>query len=87
VDQPLNDATGFRITGVYEDSESFRDGLELRRKGINATLAIRTGESSRIILGSESPAFRMLEGVPAIRSIATAPHSSAIQQAATPGPR
>ncbi|MCY7312085.1 MAG: TonB-dependent siderophore receptor [Pseudoxanthomonas sp.] len=53
IGQPLNEAAAFRVTGAYEDSESFRDGFELHRKGINPTLAIRTGESSRITVGYE----------------------------------
>ncbi len=51
--QPVGDSAAFRVTGVYEDSEGFRDGFELERKGINPTLAIRAGDSTRITLGYE----------------------------------
>ncbi len=51
--QPIGDSAAFRVTGVYEDSQGFRDGFELQRKGINPTLAIRAGDSTRITLGYE----------------------------------
>jgi catecholate siderophore receptor len=35
-----------RITGVYEDSESYRDGFELERKGVNPTVAFALGETT-----------------------------------------
>jgi catecholate siderophore receptor len=35
-----------RIMGVYEDSESYRDGVELERKGINPTFALAIGEAT-----------------------------------------
>ncbi|HET8818010.1 MAG TPA: TonB-dependent siderophore receptor [Xanthomonadaceae bacterium] len=44
--QPVNDALAFRITGLYEDSESFRDGYELERWGINPSVAFRVGEDT-----------------------------------------
>lgn len=51
--QPINDAASFRVTGVYEDSEGFRDGVELKREGINPTLSLRPGENTLITLGYE----------------------------------
>lgn len=35
-----------RVMGVYEDSESYRDGVELERKGINPTFALAIGDST-----------------------------------------
>lgn len=43
----------FRVTGLYEDSENFRDFFELERYGINPTLAFRAGENTRVTLGYE----------------------------------
>lgn len=51
--QALNDVAAFRVTGVYEDSEGFRDGFELKREGINPTLSLRPGENTLITLGYE----------------------------------
>ena len=53
VGQAVNDNIAFRITGVYEDSEGFRDGFALERRGINPTLAIRAGASTLVTLGYE----------------------------------
>ena len=49
----LNDRIAVRVTGLYEDSESYRDGFELERYGVNPTLAMRLGESSTLRLGYE----------------------------------
>lgn len=53
INQAVNDAAAFRVTGVYEDSEGFRDGFELKREGINPTLSLRPGENTLITLGVE----------------------------------
>jgi catecholate siderophore receptor len=42
-----------RITGVYEDSESYRDGFELERKGVNPTAAIALGDATVLRLSYE----------------------------------
>ena len=42
-----------RITGVYEDSESYRDGFELERKGINPTVAFALGEATMLRISYE----------------------------------
>jgi catecholate siderophore receptor len=49
----LNDKVAVRVTGLYEDSESYRDGFELERYGVNPTLAMRLGENSVLRLGYE----------------------------------
>ncbi len=51
--QPFSDALAFRVTGVYEDSEGFRDGYVLKREGVNPTAAIQAGENTLITLGYE----------------------------------
>ncbi len=50
---PFGDAFAFRVTGVYEDSEGFRDGYMLKRRGINPTAAIHAGDNTLITLGYE----------------------------------
>ena len=42
----VTDTFSARITGVYEDSESYRDGFELERKGVNPTVAFAIGEAT-----------------------------------------
>ena len=48
VGQAVNEAFAFRVTGLYEDSESFRDGFELKRWGINPSFAINAGENTQV---------------------------------------
>ena len=43
IDQPLSDKVGIRLNGVYEDSDSFRHQVELKRYGINPTVALLAG--------------------------------------------
>jgi catecholate siderophore receptor len=42
----VTDRFAARVTGVYEDSESYRDGFTLERKGINPTFAFAIGEAT-----------------------------------------
>ena len=42
-----------RITGVYEDSESYRDDFELERKGVNPTVAFALGDATVLRLSYE----------------------------------
>ncbi|MCI4568770.1 TonB-dependent siderophore receptor [Lysobacter sp. CFH 32150] len=51
--QPASDAFAFRVIGMFEDSESYRDGYEARRWGINPTFAWNAGENTTITLGYE----------------------------------
>ena len=49
----ISDGFAARITGVYEDSESYRDGFELERKGINPTVAFALGEATVLRISYE----------------------------------
>jgi catecholate siderophore receptor len=49
----VSDTVAVRVTGLYEDSESYRDGVELESYGINPTLAWQVGENSMLRLGYE----------------------------------
>jgi catecholate siderophore receptor len=51
--QPVNDVFAVRVTGMFEDSESYRDGYEARRWGLNPTVALAASEDTRIHLGLE----------------------------------
>ena len=53
IDQPINDDVAFRVTGVYEDSDSYRDDVKLERKGINPTVSFRAGDDTRFTVGYE----------------------------------
>ncbi|EIL98796.1 TonB-dependent receptor [Rhodanobacter thiooxydans] len=51
--EPIGESAAFRVTGLYEDSGSYRDGVTLKRYGINPTLALRAGERTQVTLGYE----------------------------------
>lgn len=53
IDQPLSSGIGVRIGAVFEDSGSFRRHVELKRYGINPTVALRAGADTRIDLSFE----------------------------------
>jgi len=49
----LSDSVALRVTGMYEDSDSYRDGVQLERQGINPTAAFRLGEDTVLRLSYE----------------------------------
>lgn len=51
--QAINDEVAFRINAVYEDSGSYRDGVDLERYGVTPTVTIKPDENSKIVLGME----------------------------------
>lgn len=53
VGQPINDDTAFRVTGLYEDSDSYREGVTLKRYGVNPTLAWRVAPRTLLRVGYE----------------------------------
>ena len=50
---PVNDKVAARATGMYEDSESYRDGVKLERHGINPTAAVQLSDNTQLRLGYE----------------------------------
>ena len=53
IGRAINDSMAFRVNAMVEDSNSFRDGVSVERKGINPTLAIRAGKNTSVVLGYE----------------------------------
>jgi len=53
VDQPLSSGLGVRLNAAYEDSDSFRRHVDLKRYGLNPTAALLLGPDTRIDLGYE----------------------------------
>ncbi|MFL6754402.1 MAG: TonB-dependent receptor [Sphingomicrobium sp.] len=47
-DQPLTSAAAIRLNGLYENSDSFRHHVDLKRYGINPTAALLLGPDTRI---------------------------------------
>ena len=48
VDQPLSGTVGVRLNGMYEDADSFRHHVDLKRYGINPTATLLIGQNTRI---------------------------------------
>lgn len=53
INQPINERFAFRLNALYEDSDSYRDGVSLRRKGINPTVSWRLGSRTLATFGYE----------------------------------
>jgi catecholate siderophore receptor len=51
--QALNERAAFRVTAMYEDSESYRDDYEATRWGVNPTMAFAFGDNTTLTLGYE----------------------------------
>ncbi len=49
----LSEGAAFRINAVYEDSDSYRDGVNLERYGITPTFTFRPSEQTKIVLSAE----------------------------------
>ena len=52
-EQLLNDAVAFRFNGMYENSGSFRNQVDLERYGLNPTITIAAGKETQIRVGYE----------------------------------
>jgi catecholate siderophore receptor len=53
LNQPLNSILAFRVNGLYENSGSFRDHVNLNRFGINPTVSITMSNQTQIRFGYE----------------------------------
>jgi catecholate siderophore receptor len=53
LDHPITAAVASRLTGVYENSGSYRQGADVRRYGLNPTVAFMAGTSTTVRLGYE----------------------------------
>lgn len=53
IGQGLNESVAFRLNAVYEDSDSYRDGVGIERYGITPTFTFKLSEQTRIVLGAE----------------------------------
>ena len=53
VDQPLGGRAGLRINALYENGDSFRRHVDLKRYGFNPTVGLLVGPGTRIDVGYE----------------------------------
>jgi len=53
VDHAVDADVAFRVNGLFENSDSFRRHVDLKRYGLNPTLALQAGDNTRIDVGYE----------------------------------
>jgi catecholate siderophore receptor len=53
VDHVLGSGVALRVNGLFEDGDSFRHHVDLKRYGVNPTAAFQAGPNTRIDLGYE----------------------------------
>jgi catecholate siderophore receptor len=53
VNQPVNDELAIRVMGMYENSDSYRDGVSLERSGVSPTLSWRPSSKTLVTAGYE----------------------------------
>jgi catecholate siderophore receptor len=49
----INEVAAFRLNAVYEDSDSYRDGVNLERYGLAPTITIKPSDATKIVLSAE----------------------------------
>jgi catecholate siderophore receptor len=49
----INDVAAFRLNAVYEESDSYRSGVNLKRYGVNPTFTITPSDNTKITFGAE----------------------------------
>lgn len=49
----INEVAAFRLNAVYEDSDSYRGGVNLERYGVTPTLTIKPSDATKIVLSAE----------------------------------
>ncbi|WP_239796521.1 TonB-dependent siderophore receptor [Candidatus Nitrotoga arctica] len=53
VGQGVNDVAAVRLNTMYENSGSFRNGVDLKRYGINPTVTIMPSDNTKVVLNAE----------------------------------
>ena len=90
--KPINDVVAFRLNGMFEHSDSYRDGVDIKRGGVNPTLTIKPSARTKIVMGGEYffddrtadrgiPSFGTIYAIPAT---ATSPGVPAVVNSGRP---
>ncbi len=53
VGQGINDVVAVRLNTMYENSDSYRDGVNLKRFGFNPTVTIKPTDNTKVVLKAE----------------------------------
>ena len=49
----ISEGAAFRLNAVYEDSDSYRDGVSIERYGFTPTFTFRPSENTKVVLSAE----------------------------------
>ncbi|WP_232298012.1 TonB-dependent siderophore receptor [Nitrosospira sp. NpAV] len=53
INRAINEVAAFRLNAMYEHSNSFRNGVDLERGGVNPTVTIKPSAQTKIVVGGE----------------------------------
>ncbi|MBN9133327.1 MAG: TonB-dependent siderophore receptor [Nitrosospira multiformis] len=53
LDQPINDVAAVRLNAMYEHSNSFRNGVDLERGGVNPTFTFKPTARTKVVFSGE----------------------------------
>ena len=53
IGRPINEVMAVRLNAMYEHSNSYRDGVDLERGGVNPTLTIKPTPQTKVVLSGE----------------------------------
>ena len=74
IGQPINDIAAFRLNAMYQHSNSYRNGVDLERGGVNPTFTFKPTAQTKVVLSGEYffdrrvadrgiPSFGLIPGV------------------------
>ena len=53
IGQAISESAAFRLNAMVEDADSYRDGVSLRRHGINPTITLLPTDKTKVVLSAE----------------------------------
>ncbi len=53
IGQPINDIAAFRLNAMYQHSNSYRNGVDLERGGVNPTFTFKPTAQTKVVLSGE----------------------------------
>lgn len=53
LNQVINDMVAVRLNAMYEDTDSFRNGVDMRRRGVSPTMTIKPSNRTTVVLNME----------------------------------
>ncbi len=71
LNQPINDQLSFRLNALDENTKSYRDGVWVKRSGINPTVSWRADAKTLVTLGYEQFKDNRIadRGIPSVRGV------------------